>query len=379
MSRRPAALPLIAVLTALLWAPSGALAAAPNQLTDPGADPGAGTVRTTFTLSVRYVSEAGNPAGGVQADVGPVSLELRLVSGSAENGRWSGSTLLPAGSWAVTFRASVSRGPKPTIRGPVLQVSEAPSTLTPAPTATAIPTLQPSQPIPGWSPEPALHPGDATQTPGAEPAPSEPGGDPSVDGPARSASPNPQPSSVAGEGEVNGSRGSAKASPTTGAGAPAAAAGGGASVTDETRGRSPRAGANVTLEGSPGGEPPGLDVALMLLVGVVGAAGLLLLAMGWWLGTGRDDRRPVPAAAASPASSGITAEVAALAERRAVRRARLRSSSDPILASMGLDDAEGPVPGPAPGPASTRNGVPGRARGEAGPVSRSFRWRRSGR
>ena len=66
MSRRRVSV-LVAILAALVWAPSSVFAAAPNQLSQASVTPASGGTSTVFVVTVRYRSTAGNPATAVTA------------------------------------------------------------------------------------------------------------------------------------------------------------------------------------------------------------------------------------------------------------------------------------------------------------------------
>jgi hypothetical protein len=86
---------------------------------------------------------------------------------------------------------------------------------------------------------------------------------------------------------------------------------------------------------------------MALLVGTVAVAALALLVAGWIaIGGARPGEEE---AVAETRTTGGDPAVAAIAtvERRAMRRARLRASDDPILAALGLSEAD-PAAEPAP-------------------------------
>lgn len=289
MTRRAAL--LLAMLAALHGAPSPLLAAQPNHLSSPMAAPRAGSSRTAFDLSVRYVSAAGNPARRVVAHAGPTSVDLALVSGTALDGTWAGEVQLPAGTWSVTFRAVVDRGPEPSIAGPTLTVTSRS---------------------------------------------------------AGSAAPGP------GRGSRSGAAGAARSPAPASGGGGAQAPRSGATAPGEGRGEAPSGSRRGTRAASSDGVPlyaprgagrggvhpfdarPGeqeVDDLLLVLGIVVGVAAFVLLMTGWLLAarTRDDGREPAPAEAPRA--------------MRARQRARA-TGHDPVLAAMGLDDDEAPPPGP---------------------------------
>jgi hypothetical protein len=79
----------------------------------------------------------------------------------------------------------------------------------------------------------------------------------------------------------------------------------------------------------------------VLLFGIVGVAAVALVGVGWIVITGRRNDQEL-------ADAGIGTDPAVSAiptvEQRAIRRARLNQSSDPILAALGLPDTDPPPP-----------------------------------
>jgi hypothetical protein len=101
------------------------------------------------------------------------------------------------------------------------------------------------------------------------------------------------------------------------------------------------------VSGAPAGGPGDGDLGLFVLLGTLGIGAVALAGSGWVVVAGRRDRRlAVAPMGTKPSDPGVIA--AAIVERRAMRRARLRSSDDPILAAMGLPD-EDAMPGAKPG------------------------------
>jgi hypothetical protein len=361
MMRRAAL--LLAILAALVGAPSSLLAAPPNQLSDPVASPTSGSTLTTFVLSVRYRSTGGNPARAVVAEAGPVSVGLSLVSGSATDGVWRGVSLLPAGTWQVMFRAGVDRGPQPALAGPTLSVVAAAGGTTrtpsipdvrPLPTgaaASATPALNPQATPSSTSPSPDARPAGsaaAGSVASEEPAPK---GEPSAPTPASSAGAQPGPAATAatgGEGTITDP--SPDSIESSGDAAPRGTTGG-----------SPRSSGTPAglLEGDPAGPASG---DLLLVLGLVlGVATVALLGTGWMLaGRSRDDE-PEPAAASTgqggrhAAAAGRTAEIE---ERRARRRAQRLPGHDPVLAALGLDADDEADAGLAPRRGTSRGATP---------------------
>jgi hypothetical protein len=153
-------------------------ARAAGALSGGAVTPGSGTTATSFDLSVHYTSSQSERAQEVWADVGGTRVDLTRVSGSPRDGTWQKSTLLPVGTFKVTFNATGVDGSQAapfTVPGNV--VVTVPPTPTPAPTppptprptprATAAPTPTPP---PGATPRPPSPP-----PPGITPRPSTPG------------------------------------------------------------------------------------------------------------------------------------------------------------------------------------------------------------
>lgn len=307
--KRRAAL-ILALLAALHGAPSPLLAAPPNRLAMPTAAPRAGSSGTAFHLSVQYVSSGGNPARRVVAHAGPGSVDLALVSGTALDGTWAGELQLPAGTWSVTFRAVVDRGPKPTIAGPTLTVTP-PAGPTPSADASV------DQPPPDGSAAPGPGHGPRKGEGGAarSPAPAT-GGD---DGQAP-----PAGGATAGDG-----RGQAPAA-TRREARPAASEG--ADRVPRDPGRETSQGGVDAVDAGPGARE--VDDLLLVLGIVVGVAAVALLMTGWLLAARTRDDEERRAAAAQTTRAA-----------RARRRARA-AGHDPVLAAMGLDGDDASQPDP---------------------------------
>ena len=118
------------------------VAAASNALGAGKVMPATGTTQTSFTLSVVYISPQGFAANRVVALAANRTVDLTLFSGRADDGVWEATTLLPAGSWQLTFQATAAQGESPTLAGPTIVVSSAPSQ-TAAPTLAPRPAFQP--------------------------------------------------------------------------------------------------------------------------------------------------------------------------------------------------------------------------------------------
>jgi hypothetical protein len=298
----------VAILAALIWAPSIVLAAPPNALSSPAVTPTSATTLTPVSVSVHYTSTAGNAATGVFASIGPLEVSLTRVGGTAVNGTWSATTLAPVGTWRVTFRATASQGPQPTIDGPLLTV-----------TATSTPTAAP---------------GSANPAPPVESSIA-----PSFDGSGSSATASPDPPAAP---VASGGAAGPVASPTANAapGAPASSGGGARAAPAATRppaadgsqhpGRAQRPSGAAAATAAPAGLPEGIDGAVagtdlvVLLSVILGATAMALLGTGW-LVVGRDR-------ASEDELAAVRSEGAA---RRAGRPVTSRElGEDPVIAAM---------------------------------------------
>jgi hypothetical protein len=198
---RPSAIPRLAagvvgVGVALL---AGSPVAAATLLQNASATPATGTTDTTFVLSVDYVSEPeARPALSVSVevvDLGGSPLPMFLAAGEATKGTWQTSTMLPAGTWNLVFRADASGSdPDPAI-GLVVTVID---------TATPTPSPTPGQgtPTPSSTPSPvptATGTASPRATPGPTPVPTPlpPGVTPT---PTPTLNPRPASSPRASEG-----------------------------------------------------------------------------------------------------------------------------------------------------------------------------------
>jgi len=308
--RRVAA--LLAILAALLGAPSAALAAPPNQLADGEAWPTTGTPDTVFGLSVRYVSIRGMPAVSVTAEVGTLSVPLELAAGTAVDGTWTGSTELRPGTWPVTFHADASQGPDQTISGPTLSVA-APEA--PAPTASGTPggrDVQPSErpsqdggpvddePSPSQDVKPGAGPRSSHGPAVASPAPTSRGGNARA---GSSATPDPRPRS--------------SASPAGPRGTPA----------ERPSPPMPSRSSHAAPLPSQGDADRDIRGPLLLLGAVVSVTTVALLGTGWLLAARERGERPQPAPPGP-------------ARRRRPRRRVDPGDDDPVLAALGLDQAQ---------------------------------------
>lgn len=200
MSRSAIAALLLGALVVV--AASGRVVAAPgrNTLTNGSVSPGSGSTTTNFVFSVAFFSPGGFAATSVVAVVASKTVPLTLVSGTDVNGTYEGSSLLPDGSWPVTFQATAAGRNDPILAGPTVVVL----TPTPAPTPTLRPTPVPTQPAPTPS-----------ATPGASSGPPQPSASASEGTASAQPSPTEQPSGSA----LGAGSGSARATPLVGGGA----------------------------------------------------------------------------------------------------------------------------------------------------------------
>lgn len=348
----------IAIVAALLWAPSAVSAAPPNQLTGASVTPHSGTTATTFVFSTRYVSSGDNPATGVVASVAGRTVKLSLASGSKTDGTWTGSAKLPSGTWSVAFAAQADRGPRPKLDGPTLRVA-----------AQAKPPASPKPPAPRQSP--ALVPAEPGPTATPAPQQPQPPTTPAPAGPAAKPTASDAPGGGSTRGGSGGSGGGAGPAGSGGGGggganAPAASAGTGAAKGGKGH-QAPRASHAADLSDPAFLPSADGDQAMLWTVMLLGIAGVGLVALAgfaWIMLARRDEEEPSGAAAGSAAGSRGTGEDAAnmavpVLERRAMRRARLKPSNDPILAAMGLPQPDDEPAPPKRTRASQVNSGPG--------------------
>jgi hypothetical protein len=164
---------------------------AASDLSNGSVSPGSGTTATAFSFSVEYHSSPPvQNAQSVWAEAAGVTVPLTLVAGgNTHAGTWEGSSLLPVGSWQVTFHVTISASEQPApIDGPIVTVTLPPPTPTPSPTPTPRPTAAPTPtpppgataaprapPPPGNTPDPAV-PGPQSTPPGDDDDPTAPSG-----------------------------------------------------------------------------------------------------------------------------------------------------------------------------------------------------------
>jgi hypothetical protein len=320
MSLRRAAR-VLAMLAALVMAPSSVFAAAPNEIRSAAINPLAGSTATLFELSVGYRSPAGNAASSVTVSVAGKIITLQLTSGSTVDGTWTGSTTLPAGSWLVTFQADASKGADPT------------ATVGPISVSLGV-TQPPSSPVVSQPSTDTPQPGETSTT--AQPKPQQ------------SAASSSGGSATTAVGTAEPSGGSAAAASETAA---ASHAGHRQSRHGRSTGpqssSSPEGGAAAVqptaTASTGGGQPVGRElVSMVLLFGIGGVAAIALLGAAWIIIAARRDRAEPSMAAVPTLDPSIPA--IPRAERRALRRAQLPPSDDPILAALGLHDEQPPPP-----------------------------------
>ncbi len=322
------------IAMALIWAPSS-VSAASNELTQASVSPATGSVTTVFTFGVRYDGKF--PATSVRVEVAGLSLPMVLGSGTGAAGTWSLGTLLPAGSWPVSFVAATTRGGAPRVDGLVVTVS--------GPGATSAPTPDSG----GQQPDTPTGPGTPSPTGGA-PAPIASGAaEPDATDSPASAPPHGGPGASGGTGgpgdpvDPGGSGGQSPAD-DPGAGAPP-----GGPVSPSTPASRPSDGS----DGSPresssaagGGEPDPRArpssaedslLASVLGVGLVGIASIGIVGSAILVAGRRRDEEDDPLM-----TDPVAAATDAL-DRRALRQARRRlDDEDPIVAALGAGpDAE---------------------------------------
>ena len=328
MSRRRVAV-LLAILAALAGAPSSVSAALPNRLSQASVTPLSGDPSTVFVVTVRYRSAAGNPANAVSVNAGGQLTAMALVSGTATDGTWSGATNLPPGAWDITVEASVATGPQPSL-------------------------LAGSVSVAGAAASPAANGGNApSKSDGLDGEGGGPGPSPVPQPAATSA-----PTAMATLAPTMRRTAVAPSQPPTGPARAVAPAGPGRS--GEAPARPPRAnrtsssvGAQVSASATP--SDPGTtaprqdsgDLGLAMLIGTLTVGVVALLGSAWLLVAAQRGRR----AATAP---GVDA--AAIVDQRARRRARLRSTDDPIIAAMGLPDEDATADVTSPPRGRTANG-----------------------
>lgn len=327
---------VLAIGAALVGAPSR-VSATSNTLLGAQVTPTSGTTATTFAFTVRYEGRFG--ATGVAANAGPATVALVRISGTELDGTWRGSSLLPAGTWPVTFVAVTLQGTAPSLAGPtVTVVPDAPATAAPStsasspstgrstidsttPTSGATPTVPPD--VAPVAPIASSVPSEATPVPVATAAAS------GVAAPAGGqATTAPMPTAPGGGAAAGAPEGQPMAAPGASGPSGAPAAGGAAPVASPDASGAPVSGVR---DGATDVGNAALSLGLVALALVaIGGSGLFVIA-------GRRPRSATPNGV-DLEDAAATAATAAV-ERRALRRARMRLDDDPIVAAMGLPEA----------------------------------------
>ena len=333
----PRGLLVLAIAAALCGAPSSVFAAA-NELSAPQVSPPSGTATTLFAFRVRY--EGTFAAVSVSVEVADATVPMTLQGGSLTAGWWAGSSLLPSGAWATSFRATSSRGPSAAIAGPIVTVA-APAMSSPTPGAVAAPSS---------GPEPEAVPEDGAGGPTAPPAAPAPSPEEAAATTAVMASAEPEaPGGASGPGGSGGSDAPAggsvaSAAPGRDAGdAGDAGDGGDAPDGQDAVAASPGTSRDpdsdsapvrpVSDADTPRSDPATADetVSEILLFGLAGVASVAII--GTLLLVAGRRREPEPAAV-SPAPT--VADDALM--RRMARSGRSHAADDPIVAALGVDD-----------------------------------------
>jgi hypothetical protein len=306
---------LLAMLAALVMAPSSVFAASPNELRAADVSPVIGLSTHPFAFSIQYHSAADNPAQSVSVSVAGISMPLLLVSGTAIDGTWQATGPLPTGTWTVTFTAQVANGEQPSLTfGEVQVVADSPSASAGSGGGAENPISDPGS---GGSSSGQPAP-QVTAVPSASTAPA-----PASHVPRPSTSPAPAASARRAEAVTHqrprpGRSGAGEKSAT-----PATAPG--------------RSGAPPGRVGaSDSSDPPLLWTILFLGGSVVG--GVALVGTAWVLLGSRREREAAPAIIPDAVEPDLAQRAISTLEQRAMRRARIRQIDDPILAGLGLDE-----------------------------------------
>lgn len=313
---------LIAVLVTFVAAPSTSLAAA-NSLSAAAVSPTSGGPGTVVTLAVTYTGS--HPATSVRAMVGAITVPLVRTSGTENEGRWSGATTPPVGTWRVTFTARTDQGNAPSLDGATVTILAAVAPPSVSPKLSIAPSA--SEPI-GDGANGNDGSGDGA---GGAPAPAAT----SQAAPAAPPSANPVPPPTT-RPNVTASRSAAPAGENGTAQPPSAAASSPSDTSEAMEGRSapavPRASASSASSAShvspslsgtgssapvPGRASRGEDAWLLptIMTLTVTLASLLAIAGAGMLLSGR--RRQETEAASAPSVS-------------------LPAADDPIVAAMGI-------------------------------------------
>jgi hypothetical protein len=343
---RTGALVILLVVAALFGAPSRAFALQ-NSLVNAQVAPRSGTATTVFTFTVTYDGKFA--ATSVRTEVAGLSLPMTRVSGTSTRGTWSTASVLPSGSWQVTFRATSTQGNAPTIGAG--SVTVAGSAATPPPSSGGGPSPE-IIPGPGSTPPPSYEP-----APVATPTPSASSGGTVASVPPGATSPPPTGAVVASPGTAPGaSPGSGPGSGGGTAGAPAGSSpspsAGTVSVGTGSAGAPGRVHGDrgPSSIGRDGSDLSGLGGAAsdgplsVLMIGLGGVAAVAIIGSAFLLATRRRASRATSRAAGDGTPTAASDATDAALERRTLRRARMRLDDDPIVAAMGLGTNEPRTP-----------------------------------
>ena len=324
---------VLAMVAALIGAPSGVSAAA-NTLLSAQASPTTGTTDTDFTLTVTY--DGRSDALAVRASLAGRVLDMGLAGGTPSAGTWRVRTTPPAGTWPVVFTATVERGNPPTLAGLTLTViglDTPPPTIEatePTDDAPSVPPAAPDEPAGGMDTPPAP---DEPAAPVEEGTTSDehdilPAGSPPPVTPPGTAEAVDAPVTAAGGGDEHDAPSERDAPAAT---APSAIP---APVADDETVDEP--------DPAPSVEDDNL-LAMVLLIGLTGVAAVALGGTAFLLATRRREQRadgPSTSMAGARGATEATDElgVSDMADRQALRRARLQMTDDPIMAALGIDD-----------------------------------------
>lgn len=256
-------------------------ARAATSLQNPTVSPAEqGTTADTFVITVGYISE---PEGHAAVDVvvevvglGGGPFPMSRVSGSTTNGTWQATTMLPAGSWQLIFRATsspLSQSP-PALNGPVVEVQPS---VTPPPTPSPSPGGGTPVPTSTPTPSPTASPSPSGSTPATSaPTPLPPGVTPRPT-PRPAASPTPgvpaPPSAGATATAAASDRPTSSESPSAGTQPPATARG--SAAPEGSPAPSPEASGDESTGGGWG------RTGWIVLGGMTSVAGAAVLGRQW--------------------------------------------------------------------------------------------------
>lgn len=338
----------LATLAALLWAPLP-VSAAVNGLSAAHVSPSAGDVTTVFVMRVRY--DGGFPATGVTVTAAGTARPMLLEQGTLSSGTWVLATPLPAGTWPLTFAATASRGPSPTLSGPTISVAGLPAATPTASASTRATTPRSSESVdqpgddaasvdepdvaPAGSPEPA--PASAEPASRSQASPDD-AGEPTAPGGATA----PSTSSTENGDPDDGATGNGSATdPTDRPGSGTTVAPGTSPMPEPPGGGAPpAAGGDDPAAGTRTASPVGPDALLgmVLVIGLIGVAAVALVGTLLLVAGRRRHDPEEPAAALAPGAAPHVTATDDLLARRTIQRARMRLADDPILSALGVDE-----------------------------------------